>query len=142
MNKATLKTLNRLNRKIIYCDFDLVQSDGFVHSFETEYFGFDIKVIMIETIRGGCVLTVFVENWLNKVADLQLLSTEDRFIFENVDSVIAVLNEFITEHPFTIIRYSRGCYRLLDPNGYDHTGEYVTKQDAMRTSDNNFVYQA
>ncbi|MCD8739057.1 hypothetical protein LT679_00460 [Mucilaginibacter roseus] len=50
------------------------------------------------------------------------------------------LRNFTTDHPFHIVRYQRGHYRLLDPDGFDYIGQYVSLKDAKRTCKGNFTY--
>jgi len=42
------------------------------------------------------------------------------------------------DKPFTISKYGRAKYKLLDPFGFDYIGEYVTLSDAKQTSGNNY----
>lgn len=50
-----------------------------------------------------------------------------------------IIFHHIGTRPFSIIQHARGLYRLLDPNGFEYIGEYVTLKDAKHTCRNNFI---
>ena len=62
--------------------------------------------------------------------------------FKNINRIAIVIagsiNNYLRVRPFTIQKFGSGAYRLLDPNGFDYIGQYVTLRDARRTSCNNY----
>ncbi|HEK22053.1 MAG: hypothetical protein C0191_04625 [Mucilaginibacter sp.] len=106
---------------------------------ETEYFGSIIEQYQTKSkCFLACGLSIIEESGLtfnNSYFDKAPLASA-------IKSMILFINEYLRSRPFTIVKYELGKYQLLDPNGMDYIGQYVSLIDAKKTSFYNYwIYQ-
>jgi hypothetical protein len=104
-----------------------------------DYFGSDIQLKIKSNGYDWPILQCHISISNNEgVLELKMVQKSD-----NIDTLILKtirpINKYIKTRPFTIIRYSHGQHKLLDPNGMDYIGQYTTLSDAKKTSLNNFL---
>lgn len=106
---------------------------------ESEYFGSEIqiKIKPAESKNHSlrCHITIMNENGLLETDKI----LNHKTTYNLINKVIKLINTYVKSRPFTIVRYSRGQHKLLDPNGMDYIGQYVTLNDAKKTSFNNYL---
>lgn len=137
--------LGQLNAKTAFITFEEDNADQTL--FVAEYFSYNVvcKINIPEEFdssdfltSGSFSLTIQKEFYLgtmtnNTVEILPVLEVK------GLAAVIKYVNSFIKLVPFKIVKHSRNQYQLLDPEGMDYIGEYVTFKDAKSTCFNNFL---
>lgn len=53
--------------------------------------------------------------------------------------ICEIIQQHLRSRPFTIHPFNPSEFQLLDPNGMDYIGQYVTLADAKRTSGYNYL---
>jgi hypothetical protein len=119
-------------------DFTVTFSENVV-DIESEYFGslIEIKITTSEGRNDGfhCLITITDENGM-----IEMYKSLNHKVTHNlIYKVVQLINTYVKSRPFIIIHYSRGQHKLLDPNGMDYIGQYVTLKDAKKTSFNNYL---
>lgn len=95
-------------------------------TFTADYFSWELLIhtfingYMVVAVRGG---------------EAELFTAGDKRNLLTAQEVVAHLTLFRQKHPFTISTHSRGRHQLLDPDGFEYCGEYITLRDARRTSE-------
>ena len=112
--------LHKLNKR------PLMQFELHGDTFSADYFSWEL---LIHTFINGYMVVAVRGN------DAKIFITECKRNLLTAQEVVAHLTQFRQEHPFTISTYGHGRYQLLDPDGFDYCGEYVTLRDARRTSE-------
>jgi len=112
--------LQKLNRR------RLMQFKLHGDTFIADYFSWELFIQGF--INGYMVVAV-------RGCETEVLMTKDQRTLLTFHEVAEQLTIFRHKHPFTICIHSRGRHQLLDPDGFDHCGEYVTLKGARRTSE-------
>ncbi|MFD0764538.1 hypothetical protein ACFQZI_06715 [Mucilaginibacter lutimaris] len=138
MKKELLESLNAKFRAIT---FTADVSDEML--FTAEYFSYDIICKMYiserftlhdELRRGSFYTTIQRHHFSGQTAPIfqtrQIIGLQD--LYKYIDSFLKMI-------PFKIVKYGKNKYQLLDPEGMDHCGEYITLKDAKSTSFDNYI---
>lgn len=114
--------LNKISPKL---QFEMVNSE----SWEAEYFGDELSFTL--TLKRGrpCSPAIFSLTHHSGARAVMALPPG----MGRLSRLRAFLKWYLDGRPFTIVRQAHGSWRLLDPNGMDHIGEFVTLKDACRT---------
>lgn len=71
----------------------------------------------------------------------ELLSDKVTKFVQTYGTIVDMHTEVAERQEFTAVQQSEeDCYQLLDANGKDYCGEYITKEDAIRTSKGNVTF--
>jgi|GEM_PF-2222335 len=138
--------LSSLNRRAVFVKFeDTTWHNENTDSAEADYFG---EVINVSFPNAGKRIVGDEECFTMFYLTLYRIDEQNCYEkipydpfemeFETIAEVIGAVNAYIRSRPFMIRWEGRGKYLLLDPNGANYTGEYVTLKDAKRTSRYNY----
>ena len=141
-NSVTRNSKNYPNSvtKRIYArlDFTLIPIDNVIN-IEADYFG---SVIQIE-IKLAKSRKHILQSHISITNEYGQLEMDKILNHQNTDSlfnkVVIAINSYVKSRPFIIIRYLPGQHKLLDPNGMDYIGQYVTLKDAKKSSCYNYI---
>jgi hypothetical protein len=142
MKIAVSKILSTINRLVIFVTFRCKAGKHCI--LEADYFRYTVLIKLTPMmLKKDCFLyTVKISNEIDGTDVVILKSDLKSNTLKNaLHKIIEITNMFIESHPFSIERHGFGKYTLLDPDGYDYIGEYVTKRDAIKTCDSNFKYE-
>lgn len=117
---ANILLLRKLNKR------RLMQFELHSDTFTADYFSWELLIHAF--INGYMVVAV-------RGSEAELLRIDDKRTLLTAQEVVKQLALFRQKHPFTISTYGHGRHQLLDPDGFDYCGEYVTLRDARRTSE-------
>lgn len=138
--------LARLNTKVVFVEFTkCVLADESRAYGQAHYFGKDIRVSFASDGSTGrknpdfqIGFTVEIFATYSGIDQQYLTDPQGNPEFSTFEQMITAINSYIKSRPFLIEWYDRGKYRLLDPEGMDYVGAYITLSDAKRTSDHNY----
>jgi len=142
--KTSPRYLDRLNKKAVFVTFtDSSWHNEPTDSAEADYFGCTLRVSFPNSRRPD-----LLERF--NTFCLELFATDQQGCYQQLDyppfdqeygtlaAAANAINAYIRSRPFTILRHERGKYQLLDPAGYDYSGEYLTLAEAKRACAGNF----
>ncbi len=137
MNVIQLLNAIRTKRFCARLEFTLSQFDGCL-IIEAEYFDSKTQLLFFvsdstKRIKTGCLK---ITNDKNQPINEMEINTSR--LSSAVKTISLAITEYIRSKPFTIVKHHRGEYKLLDPNGMDYIGQYVTLKDAQKTSCYNY----
>lgn len=139
--KNRISILDDIKQRRICSDLDFIEtlSDD-SYCLETAYFGAEIRIecqyLCKAKVRATqCTLMIKGENGSVVHWEIFRRLHSKRLVTD----ITQAINKYIKSRPFTIIAYNRGQHRLLDPNGMDYIGQYVTLKDVKRTAFYNYV---
>jgi len=139
--------LRKLNKNVVFIKFeDVTLPNDLVESIMCDYFGMNIKILLPYCCTTNCIKLIFgffivAEDYSSRPQQISFMkSSDDKNEFHKVEDVIKMVNEYVLSRPFQILKWGTGKYKyiLLDPNGLNYTGEYVSLTDAKRTCDFNY----
>lgn len=134
----------KLNRQVVFLKFECSACDNCHCDYAVaDYFDYTLKVTLpkLTKFKGNkaCLFSVELTSIYEKEEVKRLLTDiGGQSQWNSLKDVIDAVNQYVQSRPFTIVKYSKGQYILLDPNGFDYIGEYVTLADAKRTCGHNF----
>ncbi len=137
MNVIQLLNAIRTKRFCARLEFTLSQFDGGL-IIEAEYFDSKIQLLFYVSDSTKRIKTGRLKITNDKNQPINEMEINTSRLSSAIKTISLVITEYISSKPFTIVKHHRGEYKLLDPNGMDYIGQYVTLKDAQKTSCHNY----